>query len=292
MKFEGIIPPLITPFSKEGEVFEMGLRNLIDFQIEKGVKGLFMCGTYGSGPAMTVEERKKVAEVTVDQVRGKIAVIVHIGSSSIDSSMELAKHAEDVGANAVASVAPFYYAYDDESVLAFFKQLLSKVNIPVFVYNNPARSGIMITSELLNRLAEEGVVGIKDSSFSIVKFYEDMVAVKKKGFIFIIGTEALMLPAIMAGAKGCVSGLANVFPEINVELYNLAKEGKYEEAARKQIEIIKARKAMHLAPTIPACYEILRVRGIDAGYPKMPFRRLTGEEVKKIKRELIELGLL
>ena len=292
MKFEGIIPPLITPFNEKGEVFEEGLRHLINFQVEKGIKGLFICGTYGSGPLMTVEQRKKVAEITVDQVAERMPVIVHTGASSIDNVLELARHAEDIGADAVASVPPFYYAYDDESILSFYKQLLSAVNIPAFIYNNPARSGITISSELLKRLAEEGVIGIKDSSFNLVKFYEDLITMNKKEFIFIIGTEALMLPAIMAGASGCVSGLANVFPEINIECYNLAKEGKYREAAIKQLEIIKARKAMHLAPIIPACYEILKVRGINVGYPKMPFMKLTGEQLELIKSKLASLGLL
>jgi len=292
MRFEGVITPLITPFTENGEVFEEGLRNLIDFLVKKSVKGLFVCGTYGSGPLMTVEQRKKVAEITVDQANGKVATIVHVGSSSMDNVLELARHAEEVGADAVASVPPFYYAYDDESVLSFYKQLLSAVDIPVFVYNNPARSGIAISSELLRRLAEEGVIGIKDSSFNLVKFYEDLITVNKKDFIFIIGTEALMLPAIMAGAKGCVSGLANVFPEINVECYNLAKEGRYREAAIKQLEIIQARKAMHLAPTIPACYEILKLRGINVGYPKMPFMKLTEKQLELIKSKLVSLGFL
>lgn len=292
MKFEGIIPPMITPFSKDGRVFSNGLKNLINFLIEGGVKGLFICGTYGTGPAMTVNERKKVAEITTEQVKGKISVITHVGSSSLDMSVELAKHAEDIGTDAVASVPPFYYAYDDESVLSFFKKLISNVNIPVFVYNNPTTTRTAITSELLKKLAEEGVVGIKDSSFSIVKFYEDIATVQKKDFIFIIGTEALMLPAMMVGAKGCVSGLANVFPEINVELYNLAKAEKYNEAAIKQIEIIKARKAMHMAPTVPTCYEILKIRGIDVGYPKMPFRRLTNQELERIKSRLSQIGCL
>jgi N-acetylneuraminate lyase/4-hydroxy-tetrahydrodipicolinate synthase len=290
MKLEGIITPLITPFSEKGEVFEEGLRDLINFQMKNGVGGLFICGTYGCGPLMTTEQRKKAAEITVDQVNGKISVIVHVGASSVNHSLELAKHAEDVGADAVASVPPFYYAYDDESVLSFYKQLLSTVNIPVFIYNNPARTGIAIGSELLKKLADEGVTGIKDSSFNMVKFYEDLVTVDKKDFIFIIGTEALMLPAIMAGAKGCVSGLANIFPEKNVECYKLIKEKKYEEASIKQMEIIKARNALHTAPTIPACYEALRIRGINVGYPKTPFRRLKAEQVELIKYKLAQLG--
>jgi dihydrodipicolinate synthase/N-acetylneuraminate lyase len=166
------------------------------------------------------------------------------------------------------------------------------VNIPVFVYNNPARTGIMVDSGLLNRLAKEGVAGIKDSSANMIKFHEDVLAVEEKNFIFIMGTEALMFPAMMAGAKGCVSGLANVFPEINVELYNLIREEKFKQAAIKQLEIIGARNAMHLAPVIPTCYEILKLRGINVGYPKRPFRRLTGKEIELVKGQLVKLGLL
>jgi dihydrodipicolinate synthase/N-acetylneuraminate lyase len=101
-----------------------------------------------------------------------------------------------------------------------------------------------------------------------------------------------MLPAIMAGASGCVSGLANVFPEINVECYNLAEEGKYREAAIKQMEIIKVRKAIHLAPTIPVCYEILKIRGISVGCPKMPFIKLTTRQLELVKSKLVHLGFL
>ena len=292
MKFEGIITPLITPFTEGGEVFENGLRDLLSFQAEKDVNGLFICGTYGSGPAMNVEERKKVAEIAVDQAKGKMDVIVHVGSSCLEDSLELAKHAEDVGADAVASTPPFYYAYDSESILSFYRQLVSHVNIPVFAYNNPARTGIMLDSGLLNRLAKEGVAGIKDSSANMIKFYEDVLAVEEKNFIFIMGTEALMFPAMMAGAKGCVSGLANVFPEINVKLYNLIREEKFKQAAIKQLEIIGARNAMHLAPVILTCYEILKLRGIDVGYPKRPFRRLTGKEIELVKGQLVKLGLL
>jgi N-acetylneuraminate lyase/4-hydroxy-tetrahydrodipicolinate synthase len=290
MKFEGIITPLITPFTEGGEVFEDGLRDLMSFQAEKGVNGLFMCGTYGSGPAMNVEERKKVAEIVVDQARGKMDVIVHVGSSCLEDSLELAKHAEDVGADAIASTPPFYYAYDSESILSFYRQLVSHVKIPVFAYNYPERVGTAINSELLNRMAKEGVAGIKDSSFNILKFYEDILAVEKKDFIFIIGTEALMLPAMMAGAKGCVPGLANVYPEIVIELYKLIKEEKFKQAALKQMEVIRIGRT--LRPTMSACYEILKLRGINVGYPKRPFKRLSEQEINMLKDRLLKIGLL
>jgi len=291
-KFHGIIPPMLTPFTRDGKLYEDGLKNLLDFLVENGIQGLFICGTYGCGPAMTIDERKRVAEITMENVRGSLDVIVHVGSSTMDFALELAKHAEEIGADAVASVPPFYYAYDEESVFSFYKRLLSEVDIPVFVYNNPFRSGISISPELLSKLADEGVAGIKDSCFDLVKFYEYKLSVKKKGFIFLIGTEALMLPAMLAGARGCISGSANVFPKVNVELYKMIVENNIHEAVNKQLQIIEVRRILHLAPVIPACYEVLRMRGIDAGYPKPPFKPLSVDEVHIIRDKLAELNLL
>ncbi|MEM0053382.1 MAG: dihydrodipicolinate synthase family protein [Nitrososphaeria archaeon] len=289
MKFEGIITPLITPF-KEDRVYKEGLKELINFQVEKNVNGLFICGTYGSGPAMTLEERKKVAEIIVEQVKNKMDTIVNVSSSCIEASLELAKHSEDIGAHAIATTAPFYYLYEEESIISFFKQLLSRVNIPVFAYDYPERVGMVIHSELLNKLAKEGVAGIKDSSFNMIKFYESISMMEKKDFIFLIGTEELMLPAMMAGAKGCVPGLSNIYPEIMIEFYKLIKDRKFQEAAIKQIEVVRLTKILH--PTMNACYEILKLRGIDVGQPKKPFKRLSKEEIDALKEKLIKLNLI
>ena len=283
---------MITPFKADGTLYEEGIRTLVKFLIEKGVSGLFICGTYGTGPAMTIEERKKTAEIVMDEAKGKVKIIVHVGSSNVDTIFELAKHAEDIGADAVASVPPFYYAYDEETITNFFKELVSKVKIPVFVYNNPARSGNPITVSLLKRLVDVGVMGIKDSSFDLVKFYEFLTNIDKKDFEFIIGTESLLLPAYLAGSRGCISGQANAFPELNVKTFDLLKQGKYEEAAKMQLEIIRLREVLHLVPTYPGMFEALRLRGIDVGYPKPPFRRLTKEEIKTLEENLKKLGYI
>ncbi len=292
MRFEGIIPPMITPFKADGTLYEDGIRKIVNFLIEKGVSGLFICGTYGTGPAMTTDERKKAAEIIMDAAKGKVKIIAHVGSSNVDTIFELAKHAEDIGADAVATVPPFYYAYDEDTIVNFFKELVSKVNIPVFVYNNPARSGNPITVRLLRRLVDVGVTGIKDSCFDLVRFYEFLTNIEKKDFEFIIGTESLLVPAYLAGSRACISGQANAFPEINVKTFNLLKEGKYEEAAKAQLDIIRLRQVLHLAPTYPAVFEALRLRGIDVGYPKPPFRRLTKEEVQMLEEGLKKLGYL
>jgi N-acetylneuraminate lyase/4-hydroxy-tetrahydrodipicolinate synthase len=292
MGLEGIITALVTPFTEDSKLNVDGLKRLVDFQLGNDVTSFFICGTYGLGPVMSVDERKKVTELVVESVGGRGKVIVHVGSLNIDDALELARHAEDVGAYAIASLPPYYYVLDDEAIINYFKRLVSRVKIPVYLYNNPARTGVRITSELLRKLADVGVTGVKDSSFDIVRFYEDLTVVDPSKFEFIMGTEALLLPAMVVGVKACISGLSNVFPELVVKLYKLVSEGDYVNAVKLHLEVIKVRKVLHLVPTIPAVFEVLRLRGVDVGIPKPPFRRLSSKEVELLRSELMRLGVL
>jgi 4-hydroxy-tetrahydrodipicolinate synthase len=271
-ELQGIIPPLTTPFTKDGDVYEEGLCRLVEFQIEKGSHGLFICGTYGSGPIMTVEERKRVHEIVVDQAKGRITVVAHVGTTSTAQSVELARHAESVGADYVASISPYYHRHDERAVVEFFRTLAQAVTLPVYVYNNPKASGVTITPSFLRHLADVGVQGIKDSGFSFIELTHFMLAMEDKPeFRFIVGTEALALPAFMVGAKGSVAGLANAFPELVVELWDLFQAGNYDGAARVQMRVAKARQILHIpSSTNAACYAVLHERGVDVGYPKAP----------------------
>lgn len=297
LKFTGVICPMITPFTVDGLIHREGVRNLVDFLSGKNVDGLFVCGTFGLGPALTNEERKKVTEYVMESVNERLDVIVQVGSANLESTLELAKHAEDVGADAVASTPPFYYRYDDESILFFFQKLVSHVNIPVFVYNIPSRVGYDISTQLLGKLVDIGVSGMKDSGNDILKSYEYIYTVKEKksdgeNFSFLIGTEALMLPAVVAGADGCVSGLSNIYPEAVVKLYHLIKDGKIVEAVDMHFKIVKARRLIESTGYIQLCYEILKLRGVDAGYPKPLLKRFPTQQAEEIKRKLEGIGLL
>ncbi len=293
-ELKGIIPPLTTPFTQNGDVFEAGLRRLVDFQVEKGVHGLFICGTYGSGPIMTVEERKQVQEIVVDQARGRLTVVAHVGTASTAQSVTLAKHAQEVGADFVASISPYYHRHDERSVVEFFRKLVEAVDIPVYVYNNPKASGVTITPSFLRHLADVGVQGIKDSGFSYIEFSHLMLAFEDKPeFRFIVGTEAIALPAFMIGGKGCVSGLANVFPELMVQLWDLFQAEQYKEAAQVQMQVTKARQILHIpSSTNAACYAVLHERGIDAGYPKPPILPVLEDRRKAMLAGFKDMGLL
>ena len=290
----GIIPPLTTPFTADGRIYEEGLRQLVDFQIEKGSHGLFVCGTYGSGPLMTVEERMKVLEIVCDQAGGRITVIAHVGTASTRQSAGLARHAENTGVDCIAAIPPYYYHHDERGVTAYFRSLVESVQLPVYVYNNPKTSGVAITPGLLRRLADVGVAGVKDSAFSYIDFTHFILAMEDRPeFRLIAGTEGIALPAWMAGAKGCVSGLANAFPEIMIDLWNLFEAGNYVEASRLQLKVNKARQILHIpSSTNAAIYHVLHERGIDAGYPRPPILPVEEDKGAAMVAAFREIGML
>jgi N-acetylneuraminate lyase/4-hydroxy-tetrahydrodipicolinate synthase len=293
-ELRGIIPPLTTPFTEDGQVYEEGLRRLVDFQVEKGVHGLFICGTYGSGPIMDVDARKQVQQIVVDQVQNRITVVAHVGTTSTAQSVELAQHAEQVGADYVAAISPYYHRHGRRTVVEFFRTLVHSVDIPVYVYNNPKASGVTLTPGFLQELAGVGVQGIKDSAFSYIEFTHFVLAMEDEAdFRFIVGTEGLALPAFMLGAKGCVSGLANAFPEPMVKLWDLYQAGEYEEAAQQQLRVNKARQILHIPDsTNAACYAVLHERGLDVGYPKPPILLPREETKEAMFAAYREMGLL
>jgi N-acetylneuraminate lyase/4-hydroxy-tetrahydrodipicolinate synthase len=293
-KIKGIIPPLTTPFTKDGQVYESGLRELIEFQVQAGTHGVFICGTYGSGPIMTVAQRKQVAEIVVDQNKGRLAVIAHVGTASTEQSVELAQHAERIGCDLVSAISPYYHRHDERTVVHFFDTLVKSVDLPVWVYNNPKCSGVTITPSFLAHLADVGVQGIKDSGFSFIELTHFLLALQDKpDFRFVAGTEALALPAWQIGARGSVSGLANCIPEIMVELWNLYQAGDFDRGYRLQLKVNRARQVLHIpSSTNAACYAVLHERGIDAGYPKAPILPVQEEKRVAMIAAFEEMGLI
>lgn len=292
MKFEltGVIPPLLTAFKANGDYDPVAQKEIVSYLVDR-VQGLYICGTYGSGPLMTSEERKRVAEDVIKQVGGKIPVIVHVGGCSTRSVVDLAKHAQSIGAPAVAAVPPTYYGFNDEAVERHFAELVKAVSVPVFVYNNPKTTGVTLTPKLLAKLVDVGVAGLKDSSFDTITFWRLMWAVKKPDFIHVIGTEALILPAVGMGAHAAVCGLANAIPEPVLELFAACKSGDLKKAGELQDKVARMRDVMHLAPTLPMIQAVLGERGVNVGHARLPFVLPDKALVEKAKAEFKALGV-
>ena len=297
-KIKGIVPPITTPFKEDGEFYEKGMRNIVSWLIDKGVHGLFATGSYGSFALMNQEERQQVAEVILDENNGRVAVAVHVGSSSSQETVKLAKHAESIGADAVACVIPFYYSaafYHDYEILHHFEQVVKAVDIPVWLYHNPKTTGFTASAELVKKLAKLGVTGLKDSGGDLMLFGDFINKVKEVNpdFTAMVGTVGLLYPAMLFGAPGCVAGTANVFPELVIELYDRIIAKDYQRAKELQLQVIEIRKIQGITGFRPAgCYAAYQMRGLDAGTARSPWRLPNAEERRQMEKRFKEIGLL
>lgn len=289
----GVNPPMITPFQENGEVDYASLKALVTF-LSDNVDGLFINGSYGGGVLMTEEERKKVAEYTIQNAA--IPVTVHVGTADSLSVARLVDHAAEAGAVAVAAVGPYYFKHNKEQILYYYDAMVkaAKGRIPVYVYNNPQFQGYPMDLGVIKDLKEKvGVSGVKDATFDIQTMAKYMRLLKDDTFDVALGTEAMWLAACSLGCKAFIPGIANAFPEICRKMFREGISGDFEACRKTQFEVNEMRDIMYLArSTQLAIYAMLEIRGIAKCYPRAPFIPASDEEKAHIKARLQALGLV
>jgi len=293
-KLQGVVPPMITPFDCEGNLDVGNLEKLLDF-LKDRVNGLFICGSYGSGPLMSVEERKNVAEISIRVIQGKIPIIVHAGTTNTRDSVELTKHAERIGCQGVAAVGPYYFHHTEGRLMEFYTAMLNSVSpdYPIYIYHNPKFSGYPISLDTIKKLKDKGVHGIKDATFDILTFATYMRELGGGNFDIVLGTEAMWLPARSLGCEAFIPGLGNAFPEICQKMRQEGMEGDLDACRKIQFEVNQTRDIMYLARTTQlAIYAMLEMRNVISAYPRSPFAPASEEEKDNIRNALIHLGVL
>ncbi|MHA1593372.1 MAG: 4-hydroxy-tetrahydrodipicolinate synthase [Candidatus Baldrarchaeia archaeon] len=265
----GVIPALVTPFTKDGKIDEESFRRLIDHLIEQGVTGIVPAGTTGEFMYMKPEERKRVIEIAVEQADGRVPVIAGTGAASTKLALEFTKHAEDVGADAALVVTPYYVRPTDKEVYEHFEKIATSVGIPIVMYNIPQCTGFMMQWWLVEGLAEiDNIVGIKDSSGDM-RFLCSLFE-KVGGKISIIcGHDEIAAAALLAGADGVILASANVLPDIWLKIYNDVKEGRIESVRKTQRRMQKLLRILVRGGAL-AIKEALRMMSLPSGYPRLP----------------------
>ena len=262
----GVVPPMITPFQQNGEVDYNSLKTLVNF-LSENVDGLFINGSYGGGALMTEDERKAVAETTIQTAAGRVPVVVHVGTADSLSASRLVDHAASNGAAAVAAVGPYYFKHNKDEICHYFDALVKAANgrIPVYVYNNPQFQGYPMELDVIRTLKEKvGVSGVKDATFDIQAMAKYMRLLKDDTFDVALGTEAMWLSACALGCKAFIPGIANAFPEICRKMFQEGISGDYEACRKTQFEVNEMRDIMYLArSTQLAIYAMLEIRKID-----------------------------
>ncbi|MFT3876853.1 MAG: 4-hydroxy-tetrahydrodipicolinate synthase [Propioniciclava sp.] len=237
-QIRGIIPAIVTPFHDDESLNEAELRAHTRRMLDAGVHGVFPGGTNGEFFAMSASERLRVLDVVLDEVDGAVPVYAGTGAVTTREAIELSVAAEKAGASALSVITPYFGAASQPELIAHFTAVAESVSIPVILYNIPARTGNAIAPATLGELSKvPNIVGIKDSSGNYDTILQYLDRVEGQDFAVLCGNDALILWALLAGASGSITGVANVHPETMVGIYESWKAGDLEAAKRYQSSI-------------------------------------------------------
>ena len=290
MKFTGIMPALITPLNKDETINTAVLERLIDDFISRGADGFYLAGATGEGLALRPSERMKLAECAVARCKGKVNTIVQVASTDFNTAIELARHAEKCGADAISSTAPLFFGFNADEVYSYYKALAEAVHIPLMIYYNPG-AGFAMNAQFVARCFEvDNITSVKWTSYS----YDEMMRLKDltKGKINVInGPDETLLLGLTAGADGGIGTTYNFNYNAIRNIYNLFKEGKMEEARREQENVCRIISRFHKGyRTIPATRALLEYMGYDVGDATFPFVKYSKEKKEEIVKIALEAG--
>lgn len=289
----GVTTAMVTPFAEDGNVDYGRLEALTEFLISKGVHGLYPLGTTGEMVHLSVEERKKVAETVVRTAAGRVTVFIHVGSVNQPDTVELARHASEIGADGIGVVTPIFLGANEREQEQYFVTVANSVpeHFPVYLYNIPQCSGNDLSSAVVQRVADRcrNVVGIKYSYPDFLRTHE-YLNVNGGGFSVMQGTDRLFLAALAIGCDGVVSGVSCVYPEPFVALYDAFRRNDLEEARRWQRIANRYCETLKCGSNMAYFKEGLRLRGIDVGSMRAPQLDLTEEEAQALKENLAKLN--
>lgn len=291
--FSGIIPPMLTPFDEEEEVDEEVLRGFVNFLIEKDVHGLFPCGSIGEFSNLITGDMKKIYQIVVDETDGRVPVIPGTGGSCTKEAVIRTKKAEKAGVNGVIVVTPFYLEVDQEGMKKHFGRVAESTDLPILIYHIPQLTGQELTAETVISLADEyeNIVGIKDSSAELRRGIR-VINRSGKDFIYLQGQDTLLLPTLLMGGDGGVTGTSNVEPSFAVETYESFKRGDINKAKEMQNKLFDLTDACRVGPFPENFKQAAKALGNDLGHARSPIRSQSEKEKKEQLKLLEQLDLI
>jgi 4-hydroxy-tetrahydrodipicolinate synthase len=290
---KGIIAPVVTPFDRRDEVNERVHRELINFLLDSGIHGIFAAGSQGEFWALSKEEKRKLFEITVDEVNGRVPVYAGTGAESTKEVIELTRIARDLGADAVSIITPYFIKPDSEGLFEHYRIVASSVDIPVVVYINPARTGgVALGPDYLAKLEQEcsNVVGIKDSSGDLSLTLEYITRCGKRISV-LAGRDSIIFHTLVSGGRGAVSACANVIPKLLVSLYDSVRKRDYEAGLELQRKVSRLRLAFELGVFPEVIKDAANAIGFDVGHCRMPVTPLKPENRNKLVEILKDLDV-
>jgi 4-hydroxy-tetrahydrodipicolinate synthase len=290
-RIKGSMPALITPF-RNGAVDEAAFRKFVSWQIAEGSHGLVPTGTTGESATLSHEEHRRVVEICIDEAGGRVPVIAGAGSNSTAEAIALSKFAKEAGADAVLSVAPYYNRPTQEGLYRHFAAIAGAVDIPIVVYNIPARSAVEISVETMARLSRvANIVGVKDATANLARPSRERLECQS-GFRLISGEDATALGYMAHGGHGCISVTANAAPKLCAQFEEACMQGAYESALAIQDRLMPLHDAMFCeASPAPAKYAV-SLLGLSTDEVRLPLVAATDAARGRVREAMMSAGIL
>lgn len=289
--FEGAMPALITPFTKDDRIDREGLRRNIAFVEEGGVSGIVPCGTTGESATLSAVEHEEVIDIAVECA--KVPVIAGTGSNNTGEALQFTKHAEDAGVDGVLLISPYYNKPNPAGLLAHFKKIAEAIDIPMILYNVPSRTGQDMPVDVITKLAKvENIAGIKEASGNVGKVSQILEQTIDDNFVVLSGEDGLTLPIISMGGSGVVSVVANIVPDKMSGMVNAALRGDYETARKIHFEIAPLIRALFLETNPIPAKKAAELVGLASGHLRLPLAPMSDANQLKLLTELKKLGVM
>lgn len=291
--FKGLGTAMITPFNADGAVDYSALEKIVDSQLKGNVDALFVCGTTGEPPTMNAAEREKVIKSVIDQVNGKIPVFVGTGSNDCAHAVELSKHAQEMGADGVLAVTPYYNKCTQDGLYLYYKAINDAIDIPIVAYNVPGRTGVNMKSETVERLTSlKNVKGVKEASGNIAQILETSRRIRGSQINLYSGDDCIAVPIMSVGGSGLISVASNAIPSIMSEMIHAWLDGDHAKALDMQMKYQPFFDAMFLEvnpiPVKTAC----ALLDMCKPYMRLPLTTLTDGNREKLEKIMKDLAIL
>ncbi len=286
----GIIVPMVTPFKGEeaSKIDLAAVAKLTDYLIDGGIHGLMPLGTSGEFALLDRTERRDVISTVVEVANHRVPVIAGVSSPGTRDAVNLAKDANNAGADAIIATGPYYFKTSNEGLLSHFETLERESDVPIMIYNIPGYAGYNIPAVVVKKLASahpERVIGVKFTTSDLAEFL-GYLRLLENDMSIMIGADALILPALVLGAAGAVVGSANVLPEITSQIFESYRQGKLEKAKNLQRKLDPFSQAMNLGTYPAGLKTALKLIGINCGPVRPPLMALDRKAASEVEKSI------
>lgn len=288
-EIKGIIPPILTPMDEEENVNEKELRNQVNRLIGAGVHGIFAFGTNGEGYALSESEKESILEVVIEETAGRVPVYAGSGCITTKDTIRMSQKAKSLGADVLSVITPWFAAASQNDLLEHYKEVAKAVDIPIVLYNIPARCSNALLPATVARLAEiDNIVGAKDSSGSFDNMLQYIELTREKDFAILSGNDSLIYWNLLAGGAGGIAGCANVFPKNMAGIYDAFISGDLKQAKTLQDNIRPFRNCFRFGNPNTIVKAAVALLGYPVGRCRRPFDQISQEGQAALSQVLEE----